>query len=61
MPDLLDQIDAHIAQGLSDGAYDTQACYDAIKARKARAAIPPRRGARIWQHGYAKDPPRAAR
>jgi len=60
LPVLLDQIDANIAQVSGDGAYDTRECFEAIAARKARAAIPPRRGARIWQHGNANDPPRAA-
>ena len=51
LPELLDQIDADIVQVSGDGAYDTGACYAAISARKAQAAIPPRRGARIWRHG----------
>ena len=58
-PELLDQIDADIVQVSGDGAYDTRNCYQAIETRKARAAIPPRRGARIWQHGNSSDPPRA--
>src|ERR671924_381852 len=59
LPELLDQIDADIVQVSGDGAYDTRNCYQAIETRKARAAIPPRRGARIWQHGNSSDPPRA--
>jgi Transposase DDE domain len=59
LPELLDQIDADIAQVSGDGAYDTQACYTAISARQAQAAIPPRCGARIWQHGNSKAPPLA--
>ena len=59
LPDLIDQVDGPIAQVSGDGAYDTQECYAAINKRKARAAIPPRRGARIWQHGNSSDPPRA--
>jgi hypothetical protein len=31
----------------------------AISARKAQAAIPPRRGARIWRHGNLHDSPLA--
>jgi hypothetical protein len=61
LPELLDQIDADIMQVSGAGAYDTGACYAAISARKAQAAIPPRRGARIWRHGNANDPPRTAR
>jgi IS5 family transposase len=57
LPELLDQIDADIAQVSGDGAYDTHAGYTAISARQAQAAIPPRRGARIWRHGNSNDPP----
>jgi IS5 family transposase len=57
LPELLDQIDADIVQVSGDGAYDTGACYAAISARQAQAAIPPRRGARIWRHGHSNDPP----
>jgi len=59
LPALLDQIDGQIAQVSGDGAYDTRDCYQAIETRKARAAIPPRRGARIWQHGNSNTPPLA--
>ncbi len=59
LPELLDQIDADIAQVSGDGAYDTHACYTAISARQAQAAIPPRRGARIWRHGNSKALPLA--
>jgi len=40
-----------------DGAYDTSSCYDAIQGISARPVIPPRRGARIKQHGNLKAPP----
>ena len=56
LPDLLNQIDEPVAQVSGDGAYDTHACYAAIDARKAHAAIPPRRGARICQHGNSHEP-----
>jgi hypothetical protein len=59
LPELLDQIDADIVQVSGDGAYDTGACYAAISARQAQAAIPPRCGARIWQHGNSKALPLA--
>jgi IS5 family transposase len=59
LPDLLNQIDEPVVQVSCDGAYDTHECYVAIGARKAQAAIPPRRSARIWQHGNAADPPLA--
>jgi IS5 family transposase len=66
LPELLDQIDEDIAQVSGDGAYDKRDCYKAISERKAQAAIPPRRGARIWpayrqagKHGNSNEPPLA--
>ena len=59
LPELLDQIDADIAQVSGDGAYDTHACDTAISARQAQAAIPPRRGASHWRHGNSKALPLA--
>lgn len=54
LPELLDQIESEIDQVSGDGAYDQKQCYNAIRERKARAAIPPRRRAKIWQHGNCK-------
>jgi Transposase DDE domain len=48
---LLEQIEGHIEQVSADGAYDTRTCYDDIGQRGSKAAIPPRKGARIWVHG----------
>ena len=39
----------------ADGGYDRRTCYEAIAGRGAKAAIPPRRGAKIWQHGNSKQ------
>jgi IS5 family transposase len=55
LPDLLEQIDEQIDQVSGDKAYDKRNCYEAIRARKARAAIPPQKGAHIWQHGNSKQ------
>lgn len=57
LPQLLDVIAEDIAQVTGDGAYDTKDCYDAIERRKATATIPPRRNAKIWQHGNCKAHP----
>jgi IS5 family transposase len=59
LPNLLSQIPDPISQVSADGAYDTEGCYHRIGERGARAAIPPRRGARIWQHGNTRKPPLA--
>jgi IS5 family transposase len=54
LPELLDQVGDPLAQVSGDGAYDKRNCYEAIRARRARAAIPPQQGARIWRHGNSK-------
>lgn len=54
LPDLLEQIEEEITQVSGDGAYDRRGCYDAIRQRQARAAIPPQHNAKIWQHGNSK-------
>jgi len=53
LPELLDQVTVQIDQVSGDGAYDKRNCYRAIKERLAKAAIPPRRNAKIWRHGNA--------
>lgn len=55
LEDLLEQIEEEIEQVSADGAYDKRNCYKAIGKRKAKAAIPPRRNAKIWQHGNSKE------
>ena len=54
LPDLLEQIDEKLEQVSGDGGYDKRNCYEAIGEQKARAAIPPQKGARIWRHGNSK-------
>ena len=55
--DLLEATDADLEQVSADGAYDTRPCYEAIQARDAKVGIPPRKNAKIWQHGNCKAPP----
>ena len=57
LPDLLDAIEGEIEQVSADGGYDHRGCYDAIRKRKAKVAIPPRIDAVIWQHGNCKAEP----
>lgn len=54
LPDLLAQVEEEIGQVSGDGAYDRRTCYAALRARQARATIPPQRNAKIWQHGNTK-------
>src|SRR3989344_5805988 len=50
--------DTVIAQVSADGAYDKEACYDALERRGVPViAIPPQRNARIRIHGNALAPP----
>jgi len=51
LPQLLEAIEDEIAQVSADGAYDTIACHQAIAARQARPAIPPRENAVITDIG----------
>jgi len=55
--DVLEQIDDEIEQVTTDGAYDHRHCYDEIAERGAKAVIPPRKDAVIWQHGNCNAPP----
>lgn len=54
--ELLDAVppDKQIEQVSADGIYDNRKSYDAINKHGARAVIPPRRNAKIWQHGNSK-------
>jgi len=54
LADLLQDVPGKIEQVSADGAYDQRKCYDTLNQHKAKAAIPPRKGARIWQHGNRK-------
>lgn len=53
-PDLIQDTPDEVSQVSADGAYDQRDCYDAIKQKGAKAAIPPRKGARIWKRKTAK-------
>lgn len=55
-PELLAGIEEPIEQISADGSYDRRGVYQAIKEREiAKAAIPPRKDARIWRHGNSKE------
>jgi transposase len=57
LPDLLAHVKGKIRQVSADGAYDKRRCYEAIEERGAKAVIPPRRDAKIWQHGNCVGTP----
>jgi IS5 family transposase len=52
---MLEQVEEELEQISGDGSYDKRNCYEAIRQRKAKAAIPPQRNAKIWQHGNSKE------
>lgn len=54
LPDLLADVPSEIEQVSADGAYDQRKCYDALNERGAKAAIPPRKGAKIWRRANGK-------
>ena len=54
LSDLLEDVPGRLEQVSADGAYDQRKCYDTLHRHGAKAAIPPRKGARIWQHGNRK-------
>jgi IS5 family transposase len=54
LPDLLQDVPGEIEQVSADGAYDQRKCYDALNKQGAKAAIPPRKGAKIWQRANTK-------
>jgi hypothetical protein len=50
--ELPEQITLHEVS--ADGAYDTRSSYEVLKEKGAKALIPPKKNARIWQHGNSK-------
>jgi DDE family transposase len=51
--DLLDQVNGPVAAFYGDGAYDQWKVYDSLDGREIQPIIPPRRNAKIKQHGNA--------
>jgi hypothetical protein len=55
--DLLDQATNKVGGFYGDGAYDKRKTYQTLGKRRIRAIIPPRRNAKIWQHGNSAKHP----
>ncbi len=54
-PEMLRLVEGEVEQISADGSYDRRRVYAALNEKGVRrAAIPPRKGARIWQHGNAR-------
>lgn len=54
--ELLEQIEPELLACAADGAYDKRKVYDALNEHspEVEILIPPRKNARIWQHGNSK-------
>ena len=54
--ELLEQIEQPLLACAADGAYDKRRVYDALNKHspEVKLLIPPRKNARIWQHGNSK-------
>ena len=57
MDDLLDQIAAKVDTFYGDGAYDQWKVYETLNERSIQPVVPPRRNAKIKQHGNSSQPP----
>jgi hypothetical protein len=55
--DLLDQATNKVGGFYGDGAYDQRKVYETLEKQGVRAIIPPRRNAKIWQHGNSGERP----
>jgi len=55
--DLLDQVAGSLEAFYGDGAYDQRKVYETLEKQGVRAIIPPRRNAKIWQHGNSGERP----
>ncbi len=54
-PEMVRLVEGEIEQISADGSYDRRKVYAALTERLIkRAAIPPRQGAKIWQHGNTR-------
>jgi len=59
LPELMNQIDSEsVLRVTGDGAYDDKKCFAWAEKNKIRAVFPPKKGARIHQHGNSKSKPK---
>ncbi|WP_421204104.1 IS5 family transposase [Aeromonas enteropelogenes] len=55
LPTLLNPLRRKIKQVSADGAYDTKACHALLKKKGAKATIPPRKNAVLWEEGHPRS------
>jgi Transposase DDE domain len=59
LPVLMNQVDPkHVSRVTGDGAYDDNKCFAWAEENKVKAVFPPKRGAKIHQHGNSKKKPK---
>ncbi len=56
--DLVDGLEDHVSRISADGAYDCKDCWEHCQSNDIETLIPPRKGARIREHGNNKSPPK---
>jgi hypothetical protein len=54
---LLDQVRADVGTFFGDGAYDQRKVYNTLADRGIDVIVPPRKNAKIWQHGNTSADP----
>jgi hypothetical protein len=55
--ELVEQLDGSVNCFWGDGAYDQRKVYDALAERGIDVIVPPRKNAKIWQHGNTGGDP----
>jgi len=55
MPNLLKQTHRKIRNISGNAAYDTKACHEAVRRKRALVLIPPREGAALWEQGHPRN------
>lgn len=55
LPTLLNPLRCKIKQVSADGAYDTKACHALLQKKGAKATIPPRKNAAMWEEGHTRN------
>jgi hypothetical protein len=55
LPALLNPLRRKIEQVSADGAYDTRGCYEVIGKKGAKAVIPPRKNAALWDDEHPRN------
>ncbi|MGY3896887.1 transposase, partial [Aeromonas enterica] len=55
LPTLFNPLRRALGTVYADGAYDTKACHELIKRKGAKACIPPRKNAGLWDEGHPRN------